>query len=36
LIAVFGIWLAWHSRGKSLCFLRGLYPTNPIVLAHPC
>jgi hypothetical protein len=26
LIAVFGIWLAWHSRGKSLYFLQGLYP----------
>jgi hypothetical protein len=29
LIAVFGIWLAWRSRGKSLCFLQGLYPATP-------
>ena len=26
LIAVFGIWLAWRSRGKSLYCLQGLYP----------
>jgi hypothetical protein len=32
LIAVFGIWLAWHSRGKLLYFLQGLYPAvAPIV-----
>jgi hypothetical protein len=28
----FGIWLAWHSRGKLLYFLQGLYPAvAPIV-----
>ena len=29
LIAVFGIWLAWRFRGKSLCFMQGLYPATP-------
>ena len=35
LIAVLGIWLAWRSRGKSLCFLQGFYPATPHLTAHP-